>query len=111
MIENGEIPLDKLIFRSNIFYPSSSSSPINQYDQKLLTDTQNSLLNMKQIKIKLRELRLQTLTLKAICRIKIKNVVRTYPNDIVQIKTISKFLQAYLTFYNPFIKADVTETI
>jgi len=108
MIENGEIPLDKLIFRSNIFYPSS---PFNQYDQKLLTDTQNSLLNMTQIKIKLRELRLQTLTLKAMCRIKIKNVVRTYPNDIVQIKTISKFLQAYLTFYNPFIKADVTETI
>jgi hypothetical protein len=112
MIENGEIPLDKLIFRSNMLYSSSSSSSVlNEYDQKMLTETQNSLLNMTKIKIKLSELRMKTLTLKAICRIKIKKIIRTYPNDIVQLNTISKLLQAYLTFYNPFIKADVTDTI
>ena len=100
MIENGEIPLDKLIFRSN------SSSSINEFDQKLLIETQNSLLHMTQIKVKLSELRTQRLTLKSLCRIKIKNTIRAYPNDIVQLKTISKFLQGYLTYYNPFIKTD-----
>ncbi|CAF2609613.1 unnamed protein product [Rotaria sp. Silwood2] len=114
MIENGEIPLDKLIFRSNtlnLSSSSSSSSLLNEYDQKMLTDTENSLLHMTQIKIKLSELRTQTLTLKAICRIKIKNDIRTFPNDIITLNTISKFLQAYLTFYNPFIKTNATDTI
>ena len=118
MIENGEISLDKLIFRSNKLYlssslssSSSSSSPINEYDQKILTKTQNSLLQMTQIKIKLSELRMRTLKLKAICRIKIKKEIRTFPNDVLQLNTISKFLQAYLTFYNPFIKADMTDTV
>jgi hypothetical protein len=109
MIENGEIPLDKLIFRPNILYSTSlSSSPLCEYDQKILNDTQKSLLHMTQIKLKLSELRMKTLTLKAICRIKIKKQIRTFPNDIVQLNTISRILQAYLTFYNPFIKIDVT---
>jgi ankyrin repeat protein len=114
MIENGEIPLDKLIFRSNILYPSSSSSSsssLNEYDKKILIQTENSLLHMTQIKIKLSELRMQTLTLKALCRIKIKKTIRNYPNDIVRLNTISKVLQAYLTFYNPFIKGDAADTI
>ena len=63
-----------------------------------------------QIKIRLSELRMPTLTLKAMCRIKIKKEIRTFPNDIIRLNTISKFLQAYLTFYNPFIKTDVTGT-
>jgi hypothetical protein len=114
MIENGEIPLDKLIFRPHVFFSSStcslsSSSPTNESDQQMLTDTQNSLTHMAQIKTKLSELRKQTLTLKAICRIKIKNQIQTYPNDIVKLNFISKILQAYLTFYNPFVKADVTD--
>ncbi|CAF1129466.1 unnamed protein product [Rotaria sp. Silwood1] len=114
MIENGEISLDKLIFRSNTLNLSSSSSsspPINEDDQKMLIDTENSLSHMTQIKIKLSNLRMQTLTLKAICRIKIKKEIRTFPNDITQLNTISKFLQAYLTFYNPFIKTNVTDTV
>ena len=111
MIENGEISFDQLIFRSNTFVSSSSSTaspPLNQYDQQLLTETQNSLLNMTQIKLKLVDLRMKTLTLKALCRIKIKRTIRSYPNDVVQLNTISKLLQAYLTFYNPFIKTDVS---
>ncbi|CAF0989796.1 unnamed protein product [Rotaria sordida] len=108
MIENGEISLDKLIFRSNTL---QLTSPINEHDQKILIDTENSLLHMTQIKIKLSELRMQTLTLKALCRIKIKKEIRTFPNDIIRLNTISKFLQAYLTFYNPFIKANITDTI
>ena len=103
MIENGEIPLDKLIFRSN--------TNLNEADQQMLTDTQNSLLHMTQIKIKLSELRCQTLTLKALCRMKIKETIRTFPNDIVKLKTISKLLQGYLTFYNPFVKGDANEKI
>jgi hypothetical protein len=106
MIENGEIPLDKLILRSNFLSPSSF---INEYEQQILTETQNSLLNITQIKIKLSELRMQTLTLKALCRIKIKKNIRTFPNDIIQLNTLSKFLQGYLTFYNPFIKANVPD--
>jgi len=109
MIENGEISLNKLIFRLNTL--DSSSSPLNEYDQQILNQTQNSLLHMIQIKIKLSQLYMKNLTLKSICRIKIKKTIRTYPNDIVKLNTISKFLQAYLTFYNPFIKADITETI
>jgi len=116
MIENGEISLDKLIFRPNnrldytfISTSSSSATPINEYDQQMLTDTQNSLLHMGQIKSKLNELRMQTLTLKAICRIKIKKDIQIYPNDIVKLNSISKILKAYLTFYNPFIKADVND--
>jgi hypothetical protein len=95
MIENGEIPLDKLIFRPNTSHLSSSSSPISECDQQMLTKTQNSLSHMTQIKIKLSDLRMQTLKLKAICRIKIKQKIRTFPNDIVNLNTISKFLQAY----------------
>jgi hypothetical protein len=95
MIENGEISFDRFIFRTN------------EFDQTLLTETQNSLLHMTQIKLKLRELCMQTLTLKAMCRIKIKQIIRIYPNDIIQLKTISKYLQGYLTFHNPFIKIDV----
>ena len=110
MIENGEISLDKLIFRSNARYsPSISASPINEFDQQMLTDTQNSLLYMAQIKHKLSELRMQTLTLKALCRIRIKKSVRTFPNDIVQLRSISKIQQAYLTYFNPFIKADLID--
>jgi hypothetical protein len=109
MIENGEISLNKLIFRLNTL--DSSSTPLNEYDQQILNQTQNSLLHMIQIKIKLSQLYMKTLTLKSICRIKIKKTIQTYPNDIVKLNTISKFLQAYLTFYNPFIKADITETI
>jgi hypothetical protein len=113
MIENGEIPLDKLIFRPNTrldytYTSSPSTTPVNELDQEMLTDTQNSLIHMAQIKCKLSELRMQTLTLKAICRIKIKKDIQTYPNDIIKLSSISKILQAYLTFYNPFIKADVT---
>lgn len=116
MIENGEINLDKLIFRPNhrldntfLCSSSSTSSPTYELDQQMLTDTQNSLLHMVQIKSKLSELRMQTLTLKAICRIKIKKSIQTYPNDIVNLSKISKILQAYLTYYNPFIKSDVTK--
>lgn len=116
LIENGEIPLDKLIFRPNTqlsqtVYSSSSPSatPIYEVDQETLTDTQNSLLQMAQIKSKLSELRMRTLTLKAICRIKIKKEIQTYPNGILQLRSISKVLRAYLTFYNPFIKADVSD--
>ncbi|CAF0763916.1 unnamed protein product [Rotaria sordida] len=113
MIENGEIPLDKLIFRPNLrldytfLSSASSSSPTTELDQQLLMDAQNSLLYMAQIKSKLNELRIQALTLKAICRIKIKKEIQTYPNDIVKLNPLSKILQAYLTFYNPFIKTDV----
>jgi hypothetical protein len=114
MIENGEIPLDKLIFRPNAridqtVISSPSPSPTYEFDQEILTDTQNSLSHMAQIKSKLSELRMQTLSLKAICRIKIKKEISTYPNDILQLHSISKILRAYLTFYNPFIKADVTD--
>jgi hypothetical protein len=116
MIENGEIPLDKLIFRPNTrfdytFFSSSFSgaTPTNEFDREILTHTQNSLLQMAQIKSKLSELRTRTLTLKAICRIKIKKDIQTYPNDIVKLHSISKILQAYLTFYNPFVKADVSD--
>ena len=49
--------------------------------------------------------------LKSICRKQIKQKIRNYPNDIVKLNTISKILQAYLTFYNPFIKVDVAENI
>jgi len=110
MIENGEISLDRLIFRPNprldnpFDFASSSSS-----DEQILSDAQNSLLHMSQIKSKLSELRMQTLTLKVLCRIKIKKEIRTYPNDVVKLDSISKILQAYLTFFNPFIKADVTD--
>jgi hypothetical protein len=111
MIENGEISLEKLIFRSNTRLDqttySSSSSPTYEFDQEILIDTQNSLLYMAQIKSKLSELRMQTLSLKALCRIKIKKEIQTYPNDIIQLKSLSKILQSYLTYYNPFIKADV----
>ena len=107
MIENGEIPLDKLIFRSKMRTSSSSSSSnLNDDDQQMLVNTQNSLLHMTQTKIKLSELRCQTLTLKALCRIKIKETIRTYPNDIIKLKNISKLLQAYLTFFNPFVKGE-----
>lgn len=112
MIENGEIPLDKLIFRSTMRTSSSSSSSnLNDDDQQMLVNTQNSLLHMTQTKIKLSELRCQTLTLKALCRIKIKDTIRSYPNDIIKLKNISKLLQAYLTFFNPFVKGDVNEKI
>ena len=115
MIENGEIPLDKLIFRptprSGMSYFSSSSmsssTPTSEFEQQILMDTQNSLMQMAQIKNKLRTLRTQTLTLKAICRIHIKKEIHTFPNDIVKLTSISKLLQAYLTFYNPFVKAEV----
>jgi ankyrin repeat protein len=110
MIENGEISLDRLIFRPNprLDNPFDSSSS-NQSDEQILTYAQNSLLHMSQIKSKLSELRMQTLTLKVLCRIKIKKEIRTYPNDVVKLDSLSKILQAYLTFYNPFIKADVTD--
>lgn len=113
MLENGEIPLDKLIFRPNprlevnYFSSPSSSTPTSEFEQQMLTDTQNSLMQMAQIKNKLRTLRTQTLTLKAICRIQIKKEIQTFPNDILQLTSISKLLQAYLTFYNPFVKAEV----
>ena len=110
MIENGEIPLDKLIFRPNtINLLSPSSTPVNEYDQQMLTDTENTLLYMTQMKIKLGELRMETLTLKAICRIKIKKIIQTFPNGILRLNKISKLLQAYLTYYNPFIRTDVTD--
>jgi hypothetical protein len=114
MIENGDIPLDKLIFRPNAridhtVLSSPSSSPTYEFDQEILADTQNSLLQMAQVKSKLSELRMRTLSLKAICRIKIKREISTYPNDILQLHSISKILRSYLTFYNPFIKADVTD--
>ena len=109
MIENGEISLDKLIFRPTLLYSTSSS--LNEHDQQMLTKAENSVLHMTQIKIKLGELRMQTLKLKAICRIKIKKDIRTFPNDIVQLNTITKFLQGYLTYYNPFIKAEVNDKI
>lgn len=100
LIENGEIPLNKLIFRSN----RSIMSPVtSESERETLTTTENSLLHITQVKTKLNELRIQTLTLKALCRIKIKDEIRIYPNDIVKLNTISKFLQAYLTYYNPYI--------
>ncbi|CAF0873056.1 unnamed protein product [Adineta ricciae] len=106
MIENGEISLNKLIFRPNpcvdnpFYLLSSTSNTIERH---------NSILHMAQLKNRLSRLRAQTLTLKALCRIKIKGQVQSYPNDIVKIDSISKILQAYLTFYNPFIKSDVTK--
>lgn len=116
MIENGEISLDKLIFRPNLRHDvpylsssSSSSTPTNEFDQQLLADTQNSLLTMVQVKAKLSELRMEKLTLKALCRIQIKKQIRTYPNDILKLSSLSKILQAYLTYYNPFIKANITK--
>lgn len=108
MIENGEIPMDKLIFRSKI-RSSSSSSNLNDDDQQMLVNTQNSLLHMTQTKLKLSELRCQTLTLKALCRIKIKDIIQNYPNDIIKLKSISKLLQGYLTFFNPFVKGDLSQ--
>ena len=102
MIENGEIPLDKLNFLSSL---------ANEYDRQMLADIEHSLVHMVRIKTRLIELRMQTLTLKTLCRIKIKNDIRTFPNDILQLNTISKFLQGYLTYYNPFIKANATDTI
>ena len=115
MIENGEIPLDKLIFRPNhrldtsfFSVSSSASSPTHDFDREILANTQNSLLHMTYIKSKLSELRRETLTLKAICRIKIKQEIQTYPNDIIELNSISKILQVYLTFYNPFIKTNDT---
>ncbi|CAF2242202.1 unnamed protein product [Rotaria magnacalcarata] len=109
MIENGEIPLGKLIFRSDKL--NFLSSLANEYDQQMLADTEHSLVHMVRIKTRLIELRMQTLTLKTLCRIKIKNHIRTFPNDILQLNTVSKFLQGYLTYYNPFIKANATDTI
>ena len=47
-----------------------------EFEQQMLTDAQNSLLHMAQIKSKLSEFRMQTLTLKALCRIKIKKEIR-----------------------------------
>ncbi|UJR36788.1 hypothetical protein I4U23_029501 [Adineta vaga] len=111
MIENGEISLNKLIFRpnrciDNPFYFLSSTS--DELDQQSLIERHNSILHMAQIKNRLCQLRTQTLTLKVLCRIKIKNEIQTYPNDIVKLNFISKIQQAYLTFYNPFLKSDVT---
>lgn len=115
MIENGEISLEKLIFRPNtrldqtmIIY-SPSATPTYEFDHDILTDTQNSLLHMAQIKSKLSELRHRTLTLKALCRIKIKKEIRNYPNDIVRLHFIPKILQGYLTYYNPFVKSDTND--
>ena len=99
MIENDDIRLDEYIFRQS------------NTNEQILTDLQKSLLNMTQIKLKLLDLRTKTLTLKSICRKQIKQKIRNYPNDIVKLNTISKILQAYLTFYNPFIKVDVAENI
>jgi hypothetical protein len=112
MIENGEISLDKLIFRpnpclDNPFYFSSLET--SDGEQQALIDRQNSLIQMAQMKNKLSQLRAQALTLKVLCRIKIKHEIQTYPNDVVKLSSLSKLLQAYLTFYNPFIKTDVTD--
>ena len=113
MIENGEISLEKLIFRSNtrldqtLLTYSPSITPTYEFDQEILTDTQNSLLHMAQITSKLSELRQRTLTLKALCRIKIKKEIGNYPNDIVRLNSIPKILQGYLTYYNPFVKSDI----
>ena len=115
MIENGEISLEKLIFRPNtrlnrtISSCSFSATPTYEFDQEILADTQNSLVYMAQIKSKLSELRTRTLTLKAICRIKIKQEIHTFPNDIVRLNSISKVLQGYLTYYNPFVKSNVND--
>ncbi|CAF1498543.1 unnamed protein product [Rotaria magnacalcarata] len=64
MIENGEIPLGKLIFRSDKL--NFLSSLANEYDQQMLVDTEHSLVHMVRIKTRLIELRMQTLTLKTI---------------------------------------------
>ena len=111
MIENGEIALDKLIFHSNTSSASSSTTTDTDDDQKLISDAEKSLLHMIQIKSKLSELRMRTLTLKAMCRIKIKQEVRSFPNDIIRLRSLSKILQAYLTYYNPFVKADAAGQI
>lgn len=111
MIENGEIALDTIISHPHAHSSSSSTVTDAEDDQKIVTHTEKSLVHMAQIKSKLSELRMRTLTLKAMCRIKIKQEVRTFPNDILQLPSLSKILQAYLTFYNPFIKADVTDRI
>ena len=111
MIENGEIAVDTIISQTNAHSSSSSTVTDAEDDQKIVTHTEKSLVHMAQIKSKLSELRMRTLTLKAMCRIKIKQEVRTFPNDILQLRSLSKILQAYLTFYNPFIKADVADRI
>ena len=90
MIENGEISLNKLIYR------------LNDNDQDII-------LTNTQIKCKLIELRMKTLSLKSICRIKIKNDIQIYPNDIIKLNSISKILRVYLTYYNPFIKANLID--
>ena len=112
MIENGEISLDKLIFRPHQSFICSSSSfsstPTTELEQDLLTDTQNALKYMTHAKNRLNTLRMETLTLKAICRIKVKREIANFPNDVVKLTTISKLLQGYLTYYNPFVKSEVT---
>ncbi|CAF1645106.1 unnamed protein product, partial [Didymodactylos carnosus] len=108
LIENGEISIEKLI-HNHLYqqdYASLSSSPMSELDKKIITDTQNNLMNMTYARMKLKELKHQTLTLKTMCRIKIKHQIKSYPNDIVKLN-ISKILQAYLTYYNPFIKANI----
>ncbi|CAF1019933.1 unnamed protein product [Adineta steineri] len=113
MIENGEISLDRLIFRSNAHLDnplnSENFSLLNESEQQILIEKQNSFTHMAQMKSRLSDIRMQTLTLKVLCRIKIKNEIRTYPNDIVKLDSLSKIHQAYLTYYNPFIKTDVTD--
>lgn len=104
MIENGDILLNQLIFQS----PTHSLLSTDD-DQQRLMDAEKSLLNVPHVRVKLNDLRGQTLTLKALCRIKIKKEIRTFPNDIIQLRNLSKILQAYLTFYNPFIKSEVND--
>lgn len=100
MIENGEILSNQFNFHS--------SSQLDD-DQQRLLDAEKSLLSMSHLQMKLNELRSKTLTLKALCRIKIKQEIRTFPNDVIHLHSLSKILQSYLTFYNPFIKSDVND--
>ncbi|CAF1570230.1 unnamed protein product [Didymodactylos carnosus] len=107
LIENGEISIEKLI-QNQLYqqdYTSLSSSPISELDKKIILDTQNILMNMTYAQTKLKELRHQTLKLKTMCRIKIKDQIKSYPNDILELN-ISKLLKLYLTYNNPFIKTN-----
>ena len=102
LIENGEIALEKL-FRRTTFSDDD--------EQKYVNEAEKSIPTITQMEIKLIDLRSQHLKLKSLCRIKIKNHMRNYPADVVQIRSLSKILQGYLAFYNPFIKGDFHENI
>lgn len=103
LIENGEIPLSKLVFRSGSRLEQSMLS-----SSRLMTNENEnrSQRETNRIQNRLIDLAMNKLTLKALCRIQIKNQIRSYPNDVLKLDGLSKVLQAYLTFFNPFVKVE-----